>query len=210
MQLASLIMTIQGSRFYTNDGTKRKFSILDLEFASKGQEIVNLIKGIYALPPNESKKVVSALRGQLFVDFLFMAGAYGSVYLLCMETSFKFTTPAGKSIFEALAWAQAIPWICDILENCYLLSKIGPDPKPPSKSAFRAYAINEWVKWGMSCTGAICAIFSMLYFWLMGIYSTSSLTYLAILIAELALFASLGKLINKLYFKPSSIRRLSS
>lgn len=197
MQLATLVMSAQGRRFYTNDGTIRKFSILDLEFAAKGREIVNLIKGIYALPGNTARKVIAALKGQLYIDFLFMVGAYGSIFLLCMETSTKLTTPAGKSIFQVLAWGQFLAWLCDILENCYLLSKIGPSPKEPSAATFRAYSINEWVKWGVSCTGGVCSLFLMLYFWLVGKYSPGSLGYLVVIVAEIIAFQLIGKVIDK-------------
>jgi len=202
MLVTTLIMTEQGKRFRTNDGTIRKFSILDLEFAANGKEIVNLIKGIYKLSKIDAKRVLSALKGQLLVDFLFMPAVYGSIFLLCRVTSAKLVSHPGKEAFYWLAWAQGISWVCDAGENIYLLTKIKPEPVLPSRTGFTIYTVNEWVKWGIACLGAIGSLSCILYFWLTGEFSAHSLSYAAILTGELIFFFLAGKVLAKLN-KPS-------
>ncbi len=198
MQLATVIMSQQSKYFYTNDGTVRSFSILDLELAANAVEIVNLIKGIFLLPkPFIAKTVTKALKGQLYVDFIFMPAAYGSIFLVCMKTSTKLITNGGQNIFAVLAWLQALAWLCDILENCYLLGKVVPNPSQTPPAAYKVYQLNEILKWGISLTGAVCGIAAMLYFWVVGNFSASSLIYLLVIIAEIVLIPLLGGLFSK-------------
>jgi|GEM_PF-746724 len=197
MLLATLIMTEQGRKFRTNDGTTRKFGILDLEFAANPKEIVTLIEGIYKLPAVDARRVVAALKGQLRVDFIYMPATYGAIFLLCMETSAKLSSQVGKDAFLWAAWAQALCWLCDIGENIYLLNKIGPKVDPPSKTGFLIYVINEWIKWGIASLGAIGSLACMLYFWLSGEFSTHSLVYLIIVVVELIIFFLLGNVLAK-------------
>ncbi len=197
MQLTSLIMKRQEANFCTNDGTVRAFSIFDLEFAANAKEIVNLISGIFNLPPAKQHTSVKALKSQLYIDFLFMPAAYGSIFLLCIKTSDKLTTHAGKTVFLVLAWMQVLAWLCDIIENIYLLTKISPKPKGSGPFAFALYQLNEWFKWGISLTGAVCGISAMLYFWLTGSYSKDSLLYLIIVIAEILVIGIAGKMLSK-------------
>src|SRR4051812_24811511 len=112
----SLVMAIQSRQFYTQDVVAKKFSIMDLELPASPNEVAILIKGIYRLPEDQSGKTLRALRGQLYLDFLFMPAAYGSIFIACMMISWKMTH-FGHWIFTGLAWAQIIPWILDIIEN---------------------------------------------------------------------------------------------
>ena len=75
------IMNLQSRKFYTQDIVLRKFSIIDLEFPASAQELVNIIKGIYALPGGQSQRTLRSLRGQLYVDFLFMPAAYIGIFI---------------------------------------------------------------------------------------------------------------------------------
>ena len=77
MLFLTLIMKWQSTRFYTQDVVLRKFSIMELEMPATQMELVNLIKGLYKLPPATSAATVKALKGQLYTDFLFMPFAYG-------------------------------------------------------------------------------------------------------------------------------------
>jgi hypothetical protein len=187
--ITTLIMMCQSKDFYTNNGSIRKFSILELELAATSQSIVNVIKGIYSLPHEQSKKSLKALKGQLYVDFIFMPAIYGLIFLVCMKLSYQMHTCFGKYFFSCLAWVQILAWISDISENSYLLNKlrkIKPKdiiPKPISKDCdetllqtfetpqplrFKLYQFMEFVKWGFSLTGGICSISMLLFFWVTG------------------------------------------
>lgn len=187
-----------GQIFFSKDVVLRKFSIIDLQFAATGQEIVNIIKGIYLLPEEKSKKAVNALRSQLYVDFLFMPAVYGGIFLLCMKVSNKMLSVAGEDFFAILAWLQIIPWLCDLYENSYLLNKLN-NPKAATPQTHKFFQRIVVLKWGISLLGAVCSIAALFYFWLVGYYSVDSLPYILIIFAELILFIIARKMIsNKL------------
>jgi hypothetical protein len=186
--LFTFIMNLQGSYFYTKDVVVRKFSILDLALASSPVELVNIIKGLYQLPPGQSEKAVNALKGQLYVDFLFMPCAYGSIFLLCQKVAERMQLSIGYYIFAALAWLQLVAWLCDIIENIYLLGKIRPDPVLSALSRHKDYLAMEGVKWGISLTGTACSLSAVCYFWLSGNYSSASLPFIVVVIVEIILF----------------------
>src|SRR4051812_35317006 len=106
MLLLTFIMGLLGRHFYTQDVVIKKFSIMDLEMPATPLELVNLIKGLYKLPGDRSKKSIDSLKGQLYIDFLFMPFAYGSIFILCMLVSAKMDLAAGKYVFMILAWLQ--------------------------------------------------------------------------------------------------------
>ena len=193
----SFIMSMQALQFYTKDVVIKKFSIMDLEIPGTPEELVNLIKGLYLLPDPQSKKTIRNLKGQLYIDFLFMPSAYGAIFLLCMLVSGKMLFPFGIKLFIVFGWLQLVPWICDIIENIYLLRKIKPEPVLSTPKVHKAYLIMEIVKWGISLAGCICAMASICYFWLTGNYSFHSLYYLMVITCEIALFLLLGKFFLK-------------
>ncbi len=197
MLLLTFIMSLQSLHFYTKDVVVKKFSIMDLEMPATSTELVNLIKGLYKLPEQKSKKAISALKGQLYIDFLFMPCAYGAIFLLCMLVSAKMQLSFGINIFMILAWLQLIPWLCDIIENIYLLRKINPEPVLSSPSVHKAYLLMEAFKWGIALTATICAIAAICYFWLAGHYTLHALYYLLIIGGEIILFLILGKVFLK-------------
>jgi hypothetical protein len=104
----------------------------------------------------------------------------------------------GVDFFIVMAWLQALAWVCDIIENIYLLRKV-KSPVLTEKSArvHKAYLYMEAVKWGLSLVGAICCISAICYFWLAGQYSGGSLYYLLIVIGEIAVFLLAAKLFMK-------------
>jgi|ERR1035437_1083773 hypothetical protein len=219
MLLFTFIMSVQSLHFYTKDVVVKKFSIMELELPASPTELVNLIKGLYKLPEPQSKNAVNALKSQLYIDFLFMPCAYGTIFLLCMLVSAKMQMSFGVNVFTLLAWAQLIPgfgiiiivpfvftllawaqlipWLCDIIENIYLLRKIRPDPVLSIASVHKAYLRMEYIKWGIAFSAAICAIAAICYFWLSGHYAVHSLYYLLIVVAEIILFSIAGKLFLK-------------
>src|SRR5206468_2093872 len=98
-----------------------------------------------------------------------------------------------------LAWLQAVAWLCDIIENIYLFKRIKPQVTASSLSVHRTYQAVVILKWGICLTGAISAIFGLLYFWLIGDYFYYSLHYFLIIIAEVLLFVIAGKIIYETF-----------
>lgn len=197
MLLLTFIMSLQSLHFYTKDVVEKKFSIMDLEIPATSTELVNLIKGLYKLPEQKSRKAISALKGQLYIDFLFMPCAYGAIFLLCMMVSAKMKMPFGVNIYMILAWLQLVPLLCDIIENFYLLYKIKPKPVLSSPPVHKAYLLMQVFKWGIALTATICAIAAICYFWLAGHYTLHALNYLLIIGGEIILFLIFGKIFLK-------------
>ena len=196
MLLISFIKNLQSASFYSMYVVIRKFSIIDLEFPASGLELVTFIKGIFLLPVELSKKSLRALRGQLYLDFLFMPALYGSIFLLCMKVSLKMSS-FGHGLFAVLAWLQCIAWVCDITENIYLLNKIRPEPVISKPAVHIAYEILEICKWGIALMAAVCSFAAIFYLWLVGRYSYHSIQYLLIISAEIIVFFIAKKITGK-------------
>ncbi len=199
--ITSLIMSQLGSLFYTFKIVKRKFSIMDLQFPGNRAEIAALIKGVYNMPDGGSR-IISALRWQLLVDFLFMPAAYGAVFIICMQFSFKMPIH-GEGFFIWMAWLQLIPFLCDLIENIYLLTYIKKDMQPQSAGFFSFYKIMVIIKWTISLFALVCALATALYFWLAGYYETSSTHYVLIIGAEIILAGLTGVFFKKMMEKKS-------
>ena len=196
MLLISFIMSLQSANFYTMYVVIRKFSIIDLQFPASAMELVIFIKGISLLPAELSKKSLRSLRRQLYLDFLFMPALYGSIFLLCMKVSLKMSS-FGHGLFGILAWLQCIAWLCDIIENIYLLNKIRPEPVISKPAVHIAYVILEIAKWGIALTAAVCSIAAIFYFWVVGYYSFHSIQYLLIITAEIIMIFIIKKITGK-------------
>ncbi|HUS00472.1 MAG TPA: hypothetical protein VMY77_02025 [Chitinophagaceae bacterium] len=194
--LTTFIMGLQSLNFYTLDVVKKKFSIMDLETPATRFELVYLIRGLYKLPRAEALKSIRSLRCQLFTDFLFMPCAYGAIYILCMLVSAKMTS-YGVEFFYVLAWLQPVAWLCDIIENIYLLGKIKPHSKPSSKGVHKAYLVMEAFKWGIALVAVISVIAAVCYFWLSGWYHLQTLYYLPIIVIEILVFLIAAKMFLK-------------
>jgi len=194
--LISFIMSILGKNFYMMHLVIRKFSIVDFEFPASAMELVSVIKDIFSLPGALAKKSLQALRSQLYLDFLFMPALYGSIFILSMKVSGKMIY-FGHSLFAILAWLQCIAWICDIMENIYLLNKIRSEPVVSSPAVHRAYEILEVVKWGIPLITGVCCFAAIFYYWLAGSYSKNSLYFLMITVLEIVGFFVLKKLTAK-------------
>jgi hypothetical protein len=193
MALTGFIMHLQSKNFYTLHVFVRKFSILDLEFPASALELATYIKGIFLLPKELSSKSLRALKGRLWIHFLFIPLMYGTIFLLCMLVSYKMNF-LGNYVFAILAWAQLIPFICDVIENCYLLQKIRPDTKVSTTSVFKMYQFLGKIKWSIALLAVVFSISALFYFWLTGYYSAQSTLYLLVLLAELILLVILFKL----------------
>lgn len=196
MLLIYFIMSLLSKNFYTLHVYVRKFSMIDLESPASSLELATFLKGIFKLPVDLAQKSLRSLKGHLFLNFIFMPLIYGSIFLLCMKISIKLTS-FGHYFFAILAWAQIIPWICDIIENIYLLQKIRPDSEASTSSVHKAYQIIEIGKWGIALIAMVFSITAMFYFWLTGRYAYDSIQYLLIILAEIIFILILKKLTAK-------------
>lgn len=196
MLFLHLLMGLQSRNFFTKHVVIRKFSILDLEFPPSAQELASFIKDIFNLPPGLVKKTTKALKTQLLLDFLFMPALYGSIFILSMKVSMRMTY-FGHKLFAVFAWIQFIAWLCDIIENIYLLNKIHPNPVISSPVVHKSFEILEMIKWGIPLLVAVCSIAATFYFWLVGRYSSDSLYYIFITAIEIIIFFIVKKLSTK-------------
>lgn len=194
--ITSFIMGRLSRHFYTHDVLERKFSIVDLQWPASPLELVNLVKGIYALPSAKRRRTLAALKKHLYVDFIFMPAAYGAVFLLCMNISWKMTI-LGPGLFAVLAWLQVVAFGLDIIENIHLLQKIRPDITMSKPGVHKAYEWLEKLKWGIPLFSLICGLSALLYFWLTGRYAVQSLPYAAIVVGEILLFFVAGAIAKK-------------
>lgn len=196
MLLVAFIMHLQSNHFFTLHVFVRKFSLIDIESPSTPLELATYINGIYALPEKLRAKSLRALKGNLLLDFLFMPLAYGTIFLLCMQISMKLTS-VGHILFALIAWAQVIPWICDIIENIYLLNKIHAETKPSTPSVHKRVQVIEILKWSISLGAVVFSLSTLVYFWLAGVYFYESIHFLIIIIVEIILFFLLKKITSK-------------
>jgi len=192
MLIITLIMGMLSRFFYTHDVVEKKFSIMDLEIPATPIEMVNLVKGLYQLEPAKSRSAIRSLRAHLLIDFIFMPCAYGSIFILCMLVAAKMKS-FGVDIFIVLAWLQIVPFVCDIIENIYILQKIKPEPELSTRKTHRLYLFMELVKWLLALTAAISAIAAICYYWLSHYYSPATLNYGLIIIGEVIVFLIIGK-----------------
>lgn len=196
MLLLKLVMSFQNRNFFTKHVVIRKFSMLDLEFPPSAEELVSFIKDIYNLPAQLAVKTTRALKTQLWLDFVFMPALYGSIFILSMKVSMMMFY-IGHKLFAIFAWLQFIAWLCDIIENIYLLNKIRPDPLISTPFVHKSYEVLEIIKWGLPLLVAVCSVAAIFYFWLVGRYSYDSLNYIIITVIELILFFIVKKLTIK-------------
>lgn len=196
MLLLKLVMSFQNRNFFTKHVVIRKFSMLDLEFPPSAEELVSFIKDIYNLPAQLAVKTTRALKTQLWLDFVFMPALYGSIFILSMKVSMMMFY-IGHKLFAIFAWLQFIAWLCDIIENIYLLNKIRPDPLISTPFVHKSYEVLEMIKWGLPLLVAVCSVAAIFYFWLVGRYSYDSLNYIIITVIELILFFIVKKLTIK-------------
>lgn len=184
--LIGFFMHLLSKNFYTLHVFVRKFSILDLEFPVSALELSTYIKGIFLLPKELSQKSLKSLRARLYLHFLFIPLKYLTVFLLCIRLSQKMSF-AGNYIFIVLAWVQIIPLFCDFIENFYLLQKLHPDAKVSTDPTHKYYQLLARTKWAIYLLAVVFSVSSLFYFWLIGNFSSHSLKYLIILIAELVI-----------------------
>lgn len=196
MLLLGAFSKLLSKNFYTLHVFVRKFSILDLEFPDSSLELTTYIRGIFLLPKELSQKSLRSLKSYLYLDFIFIPLAYGSLFLLCLLISNKFTA-WGHYIFLILAWLQIIPLICDATKNFFLLEKIRPDAPVSNEVSHKAYVILEKIKWLLALVASVFSLSALFYFWVTGKYSVVSFRFLIIVIVEMTVFFILRKMFAK-------------
>src|SRR4051812_8850706 len=102
--LLSFVMSMLSEHFYTNDVVIKKFSIMELQLPATAKEFVAILKGLYLMIPEKSKRAVRALKTHTFLDFIFMPFAYGSIFILCMKVAGAMQSFMGRTVFIVLAW----------------------------------------------------------------------------------------------------------
>ncbi len=186
MALIGFIMYLQSKSFYTLHVFVRKFSMLDLEFPASALELATYIKGIFLLPKELSSRSLRALRSYLYIGFFFIPFMYISIFLLCMLVSYKMNFWSNY-IFVVLAWMQAIPMICDLIQNFYLLQKIHPDAAVSKPSVHKMYQLLGKIKWGIASISVVSGISTLFYSWLTGNFSANAITVLVVIVGEIIL-----------------------
>ncbi len=194
--LIGFFMHLLSKNFYTLHVFVRKFSMLDLEFPVSALELATYIKGIFLLPKELSKISIRSLRRRLYLHFLFIPLKYLTIFFICMRLSEKMSF-LGNYIFIVLAWMQVIPFICDLVENFYLLQKLNSDATVSTPSVHKKYQLLGRVKWIVFLVAIAFSISSLFYFWLIGSFSNLSLKFLIILIVELVIIIVLMKMTKK-------------
>ena len=167
----------------------------------------------------------------LIDSFLYVPAVYGGIFILCMTVGNKLQLYYGKDFFYFLAYAQFLCLILDYIENILFswLFKRWKDEKDiiPIKAGAIAsqhvmsnentngsqkekiktdypligLRLLEGLKWTPSMLGAICGFSAVIYFWLSGKYSTSSIPYIVSVLLMLIIFIiiSLKKTKPKIY-----------
>ena len=195
--LLAFMMHLQSNQFYTLDVVKRKFSRIELELPSTPAQIVIIIKGLYQLPAQDAATTIRALKAHLKIDFIVMPLVYGAIGLLCWRVANKAAIPLVVNFFMAITYLQVLAWLCDVIENIYLLNKIKPSVTASSAAVHKAYVIMEWVKWGIVLIGTTSAIATICYFWLTGNYQSQTLIYVLIVLVEIIIFILATQFSNK-------------
>lgn len=189
--VCTIFMSRQSKHFkYLRGVAITSFSIFDLEFPGTISSIRRIITGIQGLDTGLREKSLRSLKANLRLDFLFMTGVYPGIFLLCMNMALRMER-AGKTLFLVLAWLQALAFLFDILENIYLFNKV-KNPTDSRTWVYRGYRYIVGAKWVFATSGAVCALFGLLYFWINGNYGHGFLVFGLCLLGLLVLLILLA------------------
>jgi hypothetical protein len=189
--VCTIIMSKLSKHFLYLRGTAiTKFSIMELEFPGAPESISNIVRGIDHLEPEIASKSKASLKANLRWDYLFMPGAYLSIFFLCMQIA-KLIDEPGRILMVILAWMQFVAWLFDLLENYYLFHKIRK-PYPARLSVHKRFRLMVSLKWAIASLGVVSGFSLLFYFWLIGKFR-EEFGYAGLLLAVLltiALFIS--------------------
>lgn len=128
------------------------FTIIGIEMVYNEGYFISLLSGL-------ESDVLRLLKFHLYADFVFMAGVYPAIAVLCLKARLKHSVPFLRNLLLVLALLQAGAWICDILENLYILRQLN---KPVSSGGFGVYHFVVWTKWLLALAGLFTALILML------------------------------------------------
>ena len=134
------------TRFYSQG---ELFTIIGLEISYTAERVMDII---YHLDP----AIQMLLKAHLYLDYVFMAGAYGGIACLCMMARFKAKKALLRNSLLVLACLQLVAWGCDIRENGFLLYWLSE--KPDIRSSFTLYHMYVIIKWSLALTGVLLSI----------------------------------------------------
>ena len=134
------------TRFYSQG---ELFTIIGLEISYTAERVMDII---YHLDP----AIQMLLKAHLYLDYVFMAGAYGGIASLCMMARFKAKKALLRNSLLVLACLQLVAWGCDIRENGFLLYWLSE--KPDIRSSFTLYHMYVIIKWSLALTGVLLSI----------------------------------------------------
>lgn len=171
-----LMKIARGFRYRAGSGEEAPFTILDLQFPSTEAEMSKMIQGM-------QPAVQRALKAHLWLDFIFMAGLYPAIGLLCIIIGAK--TGEGVYFFWLVAALQGVAWVADVYENVYCLRKMD---QPAAAGGFKTYSFFVNTKFVLAFLGLAVTLPVAFYFWMTGEFWHSSLLYVCILAAEILIF----------------------
>ncbi len=180
--ILAVIMQNLTKMFITVDPIVHPFTLLELEIPSTGQELVNIIRGIFLLPDGERKNTLRAVKTYLIIDFIFMLIVYFTIATLCLKISSKAEFAWTKYLFVTLAILQIPAWLANIFSNFYLLKKLkqGNLIQIPAKGEHRNYIRMVIIKWAITLLSTVICVGALVFFWITGDFSVKSLYALMI------------------------------
>jgi len=124
------------------------FTILGLELQYPAEQMSTLLSGI-------EEPVKSLLRFHLRFDFVFMAGVYPGIAILCLWAAVRTPNPRYRKILQGFAMLQALAWYSDIRENLFLFQWI---KDPGTITDLTGYHRVVWIKWILAISGLFIAL----------------------------------------------------
>ncbi len=131
----------------------QKFTIPGLELFYPAEKMTTIFNGM-------DNQVRTILGYHLAFDFVFMAGVYSCITILCIMATEKTSVKILKLLLIILASFQLIAWGCDIAENLYLLKwlKNSPFKKEISQQELNNFHLIVGVKWIIALLGIILSL----------------------------------------------------
>jgi len=124
------------------------FTVIGLEMTYSQEKVYTILSGL-------DNSVRTILNYHLYFDFVFMAGVFPGIAALCMMARFKTGSANYKKVLLITAVLQLVAWMCDIVENNFLLSWVS---NPDKIGIFPLFHVIVWVKWILAILGAFFSI----------------------------------------------------
>lgn len=124
------------------------FTVIGLEITYPREKVYSILSGL-------DNSVRTVLNYHLYFDFAFMAGVFPGIAALCMMARFKTGSTVYRKVLLTTAVLQLVAWVCDIIENTFLLSWVS---NPEKIQMFEVFHLIVWVKWILALLGAALSI----------------------------------------------------